>query len=106
VTKADFYVRGYQQLVSPTWNPKGLVCRKRVFCGVDRRNDWSMILAYVSDKTNMGSPHIHLAIFSTIIFCLVKEKTSIEIIVFRWDNRYRDDSNLDRLPASGYGAVS
>jgi hypothetical protein len=22
-----------------------------------------MILAYVSDKTNVGSPHIHLAIF-------------------------------------------
>jgi hypothetical protein len=41
----------------------GLVCRKRVFCGVDRRNDWSVILAYVSDKTNMDSPLIRLAIF-------------------------------------------
>jgi hypothetical protein len=41
----------------------GLVCRKRVSCGVDKRDDWSIILAYVSDKTNMGSPHILLAIF-------------------------------------------
>lgn len=44
--------------------------------------------------------------FSTIIFCLVKEKASIEIIIFRWDNRYRDDSNLDQFLASSYGAVS
>jgi hypothetical protein len=42
--------------------------------------------------------------FSTTIF-LVKEKASIEII-FRWDNRYRDDIHLDRFLASGYGAVS
>jgi hypothetical protein len=33
--------------------------------------------------------------FSTIIICLVKEKTSIEIIIFRWGNRYRDDSSYD-----------
>jgi hypothetical protein len=63
----------------------GLVCRKRVSC-VDRRNDWSVILAYVFDKTNMGSPHIVWP-FSTIIFYVVKEKASIEIIIFRWDNR-------------------
>lgn len=44
--------------------------------------------------------------FSTIIFCLVKEKASIEIIIFRWDNRYRDDINLDQFLASSYGAVS
>jgi hypothetical protein len=44
--------------------------------------------------------------FSTIIFWLVKEKASIEIIIFRWGNRYRDDSNLDQFLASGYGAVS
>jgi hypothetical protein len=77
----------------------------RVSCGVDRRNDWSMLLAYASDKTNMGSPHI-LCPLSTIIFCLVKENASIEIIIFRWDNRYRDDSNLDQFLESGYGAVS
>ena len=83
-----------------------LICRKRLSCGVDRRNDWSVILAYVSDKTNMGSPHICLAIFYNNFFCLVKEKASIEIIIFRWDNRYRDDSNLDQFLASSYGAVS
>jgi hypothetical protein len=44
--------------------------------------------------------------FSTIIFCLVKEKASIDIIIFRWDNRYSDDSNLDQFLASSYGAVS
>ena len=62
-TWADFFGKVYQQLLSPTWNSMGLVCRKRVSCGVDKRDDWSIILAYVSDKTNMGSPHILLAIF-------------------------------------------
>jgi hypothetical protein len=58
-----FYDRDYQKLLSPTWNPMGLVCRKRVSCSVDRRNDWSLLLAYVSGKTNMGSSHICLALF-------------------------------------------
>jgi hypothetical protein len=39
--------------------------------------------------------------FSTIIFCLVKDKASIEIIIFRWDNRYRDDSSLGWFLAFG-----
>ena len=64
-----------------------------------------MILAYVSDKSNMGQPAIIVWPFFTIIFCLIKEKGSIEII-FRWDNKYRNDSNLDQFLASGYGAVS
>jgi hypothetical protein len=41
-----------------------------------------------------------------IIFCPVKEKASKESIIFRWDNRYRDDSNLDRFLASSHGIVS
>jgi hypothetical protein len=82
-----------------------LVCRKRVSRGVDRRNDWSVILSYISDKTNMGRP-IFVWPFSTIIFYLVKEDASIEIIIFRWDSRYRDDSNLDWFLASGYREVS
>ena len=82
-----------------------LICRKRVSCGVDRRNDWFMILAYVSDKTNMGSPHIVYPCFA-IIFCLVKEKVSKEIIIFGWNSRYRKSSNLNQFLASGYGAVS
>ena len=36
---AGFYDRAYQQLLPPTWNPTGLVCRRKVSCGVDRRND-------------------------------------------------------------------
>ena len=60
---ADFYGKANQQLLSPTWVSKGLVCRKRVSCIVDSRSDWFIILAYVSDKTNMGSPHIHLTVF-------------------------------------------
>jgi hypothetical protein len=82
----------------------GLICRKGV-SSVDRRNDWSVILAYVSDKTSMGAP-IFIWPFSTIIFCLFKEKASIEIIIFRWDNRYRDDRNLDCFLASCYRVVS
>jgi hypothetical protein len=78
---------------------------EKVSCGVDRRNDWSVILVYVSDKTNMVAP-IFVWPFSTIIFCLIKEKAHIGIIILRWDNRYRDDSNLDRFLASGYGTVS
>jgi hypothetical protein len=64
------------------------VCRRRVSFGVDRKKDWSMILAYVYDKTNMD---ILIVIwpFSIIIIYLVKKKASIEIIIFRWDNRYR-----------------
>jgi hypothetical protein len=49
--------------------------------------------------------HILLWSLFTMIFCLVKEKTSKEIIIFRWDNRYRDDSSLDQFLASSYGAV-
>jgi len=45
-------------------------------------------------------------LFFTIIFCLVKEKASKEIIIFRWDNRNRDDSNVDRFMAPDHGAVS
>lgn len=74
-------------------NNSRLVCRKRVSRVVDRSGDWSVTLAYISDKTNMDSLHIRLAIFFTIIFCLVKEKASKEIIIFKWNNRYRDDSN-------------
>jgi hypothetical protein len=44
--------------------------------------------------------------FSTIISYLAKEKASIEIIIFRWANRFRDGSNLDQFLVSGYGAVS
>jgi hypothetical protein len=76
-----------------------------VSCGGDRRNDWPTILAFVSDKTNMGSP-ILVWPFSTIISCLVREKASRETMIFRCDNRYRDDSNLDQFLASGYGTVS
>jgi len=43
--------------------------------------------------------------FYTII-CLVKEKAGKEIITFRWDNGYRDDSNLDLFLVSSHGAVS
>jgi hypothetical protein len=53
----------------------------------------------------MGSPKF-IWPFSTIIFCLVKEKESVEIIIFRWDNRYKNDRNLDQFLASGYGAVA
>jgi hypothetical protein len=56
-----------------------------------------MILAYVCHKTNMGSPHICLAIFYNNFFCLVKEKASIEIIIFRWDNRYDPSSRSSYL---------
>ena len=79
----------------------------RESCVVDR-SDWSIILTYVSGKTNIGSPHIRMVIFFffTIIFLLVKEEANKEIIIFRWNGGYRDDSNLDQLPASGYGAVS
>jgi hypothetical protein len=43
--------------------------------------------------------------FFTIMFLLVKEEANKEIIIFRWNDGYRDDSNLDQLPASSYGAV-
>lgn len=50
----------------------------------------------------MGSPHICLAIFA-IIFCLVKEEADKENIICRRNDRYKDDSNLDWLPAwSGF----
>jgi hypothetical protein len=39
------------------------------------------------------------------MFLLVKEEANKEIIIFRWNDGYRDDSNLDQLPASSYGAV-
>eukprot|EP00073_Rattus_norvegicus_P039245 XP_008766847.1 PREDICTED: vomeronasal type-2 receptor 116-like [Rattus norvegicus] len=37
---------------------------------------------------------------------LTKEKASKEIIILRWDNQYRDDSNLDPFLAPGHEAVS
>lgn len=37
---------------------------------------------------------------------LVKENTIKEIIVLRWDNLYRNESNLNLLLASKHGAVS
>lgn len=82
----------------------GLVYR-RGSCIADRRSDWSMILTYVSGKTSMGSPHIRLAMFYSHFFFLVKEEANKEII-FRWNDGYRDNNNLDWLPESCYGAVS
>jgi hypothetical protein len=61
-TWLHFYGRAYHQLLSPTWNSMGLICRKIVSCVVDTRSDWSVILAYVSNKTNTGSPHTFLDI--------------------------------------------
>lgn len=79
----------------------GLVYRRTGSCIADR-SDWSLILTYVSGTTNMGSPHICLAIFA-IIFCLVKEEADKENIICRRNDRYKDDSNLDWLPAwSGF----
>jgi hypothetical protein len=103
---ADFCGRVYQHLLSPIWDSMGLVCRKRVSCSVARRNDWSVTLAYVYLTRPIWAASIFIWPFSTIIFCLVKEKASIEIIMFRWNNRYRDDSNLDQLLVSCYGADS
>lgn len=37
--------------------------------------------------------------FFAIIFCLVKEEADKENIICRRNDRYRDDSNLDWLPA-------
>lgn len=49
---------------------------------------------------------INKSAFFTIIFCLVKEKASKEIIIFRWDNRYRNGSSLDQFLAPSHGTVS
>jgi hypothetical protein len=43
---------------------------------------------------------------SEIIFCLVKEKASIEVIIHGWANRYWDDGDLDWFLAPSYGTVS
>jgi hypothetical protein len=37
------------------------------------KNDWSVMVAYVSDKTNMGSPHILLAVFYNNVFSWQRE---------------------------------
>jgi hypothetical protein len=51
-----------------------------VSCSVDRRNDWSVILAYISNKTTIWGAPIFVWPFSTIIFCLVKEKARIKYL--------------------------
>jgi hypothetical protein len=83
----------------------GLVCRRKGTCIVDRRSDWSVILAYISGKTNMSSPSILLAIFYNHLLS-GQEETNKEILIFRCNDRYWDTSNLDRFSASGYGTVS
>jgi len=93
------YIRAYQQLLFSTWDSMGLLYRRTGSCIADR-SDWSLILTYVSGTTNMGSPHIYLAIFCNH---LVKEEGDKENIICRRNDRYRDDSNLDWLPAwSGF----
>jgi hypothetical protein len=64
-----------------------------------------LILTYISGKTNMGSPIFIWPSF-TIIFYLIKEKANKEVIIFRWNDECRNDSNLDLLIAFSYGAVS
>jgi hypothetical protein len=36
---AEFCGKAYQQLLFPTWDPMVLECRRRVSCGINRRND-------------------------------------------------------------------
>jgi hypothetical protein len=74
-----------------------------VIFSVDRRNDWFLILAYVSDTTNMGSVHIHLAIFYSN---LLSGQRGSKYRNIKKENRYRGDSSLDQFLASSYGAVS
>jgi hypothetical protein len=55
------------KLTNNSYLPPGILwvlnVEKECLVVLIEKNDWTMILAYVSDKTNMGSPHICLAIF-------------------------------------------
>jgi hypothetical protein len=61
-----------------------LIYVERVSYSVDRRNDWFVILEYVSEETNIGSPHICLSIFYNNLLSTAEVESHFLGLGTRW----------------------